>query len=107
MAHAYIEFKIDKIRKFRLDLKAQKRIEKLLEVRNYFKINIEEMTSDEIATLLWATMEDKEREAVDINKFMDILSDNLTIRQMHDLRRQLEEDAFGKNEIAPTTEATL
>lgn len=93
----YVEYKIDKVRKFRLSLSAQKRIENHFKT-SFAKINHENLRVNDLVYMIWACMNEKDRDEVSHDTFFDLLDETLTIKEVYQLFTQITEAAFGKNE---------
>jgi hypothetical protein len=63
----HVERKLDKIRKFRLSFMAQSRIEKNFG-KPFGKIDMDELMAEDFAYILWATLEQADREKIDYNQ---------------------------------------
>ena len=99
----YVEYKIDKVRKFRLGLLAQKRIEEKFNC-SFAQIDHEGLKIEDFAYMLWATLEQKDRDEVTPEKFMEILDENILLKDVYELFGKITEEAFGKNLIPPIVE---
>jgi hypothetical protein len=79
---------------------AQKRIEEKFK-KPFAKIEHDNLTVDDFAFMLWATMEQSERDAILPSKFLEILDENATLKEIYGLFGKITEEAFGKNEEPP------
>jgi hypothetical protein len=95
----YVEFKLDKVRNFRLSLLAQKRIEDHFK-KAFFKIEHENLKIDDFANMIYFTMSDSDRKEIEKDKFLELLDENITLKEVHELFAKITEEAFGKNVIA-------
>jgi hypothetical protein len=102
----FIEKKIDKIRKFRLSLLAQKRIEDHFNC-SFAKIDHENTRINDFAFMLWAILEQKDREELSPESFMEILDQHLRLEEVYKLFAEITEQAFGKNFIAPPVQQAI
>lgn len=98
----YIEFELDKIRHFRLGMMAQKRIEDHFK-KPFAKIDPEEMKAEDFSYMLWATMQQKERDEIKPSEFIEIIDEHSTLKGIYELYKDITEEAFGKNENPPET----
>ena len=94
----YVEKKIDRVRKFRLSMSAQKRIE------NHFtcafgKVDHENLRAEDFSYMIYATLEQKDRDSLSEDDFFNLLDENMTLKEIYGLFQEITEAAFGKNEI--------
>jgi hypothetical protein len=102
----YVEFELDKVRHFRMGMMAQKRIEEKFK-KPFAKIEHDNLTVDDFAFMLWATMEQSERESITPSQFLEVLDENATLKEIYGLFGKITEEAFGKNEQPPEVEEIL
>jgi hypothetical protein len=96
----FVEFKIDKVRKFRLGMMAQKRIEDKFN-KAFGKIDHENLRVEDFAFMIWSCLDQADREKTEPDQFLEILDENLSLKEIYELFGKITEAAFGKNVINP------
>lgn len=90
---SYTPIELDKVRNFRYGMKAISIIEKKFK-KPLAKINFEELTMEETATIIWAGLvhEDKELTA---NRVMDLIDDKGNLQEVMQAMAEAMNAAFG------------
>ena len=92
----FIPIKLDKMRNFRYGMKAISLMEKKLG-KPAAKINFEEMTMEEIATVVWAGLAHEDKELTP-DKVMDLIDDHADITTVITAAGEALTAAFGVKE---------
>lgn len=92
----FIPIKLDKMRNFRYGMKAISLMEKKLG-KPAAKINFEEMTMEEVATVVWAGLAHEDKELTP-DKVMDIIDDHADITTVITAAGEALATAFGVKE---------
>jgi hypothetical protein len=97
----FIEFELDKVRKFRMNMSSIARIEKRFGCA-FAKIEHTNLKVEDFAYLLWATLEQKDREEIkDYIDLLNIIDEYINIKEVYALFTEIMQEAFGKNEQTP------
>lgn len=92
----YVEKKIDKVRRFRMSMMAQKRIETHFK-KPFGKIDQDNLLVDDYIFMLWACLEQKDRDELTEEKLLEIIDEKLKCpnKEVYELFTDIVMDGFG------------
>lgn len=102
----YIEFNLDKKRRFRMTMSAIKRIETKFK-KAFAKIDHENLLVEDFMFVIWSCLEQSDRDEISPAQLLDLVDEYSSIQEVYILFKDIMESAFGKNEQRTAEEAEL
>lgn len=86
---------LDKTRNFRYGMKALSLIEKSLNIKSIGKLDFENLSMEETATLIWAGLVHEDKDLT-VDKVMELVDEHSTIQEAAELMGKAMNEAFGE-----------